>query len=752
MHIRRIGRERVALAGRRRGSPLRWLPVFLLITVPALAAPPLPAPPGAERLEALRGLDLDQAFAAVATGVRYEPYRGILRGAAGTALSRAGNAADQALLLADLLRGQGYRVRFARGRLADENLNVLLRGLYPPELPDIDFPAELDPFSLEDVHAAAAAAAEHVWLEVDQGDGSWLPLDPAFPRAVMGEAYAEAEERLDELPDAMEQRLTLVLREQTVGGATRELGRFDAPVAALGQTTLSLAIQGAAQLPAEEEKPASPSPMGGFGAILAGEEPATAAEEQPDASPDPVGTRYRRHLQMGAERITWQSSLVLDADPGSRLQREWLQITVQVPGEAAISVERDLFVADAPGAANDAPAEYRRYALTVLPGAVPTDAVEAFAARVTARLDVPAARERLQRLDRGAESAEGAAEARQLDDEAAPLLGQLMALRFAAESDVLTQRVALGNGVAVTQRIPRVLIASVEGDSESGRYRTALDLRLDQVEAWPFPGHASAAAVRFHEARGLQNTLLEAGVLERIAGERPPAANTGQLMARLPGGMSGLLAVHADQQDALDALPGLSPYARRLVEASLTRGHVVAIPSEPVELAGRPRYGWWDIDPATGRTIGVMDDGLHQALVDHSLASEEIGLHDHTGFTLGMIVGGVATHFRLAAGILEYGEVTEQLIKDIEKTIKDLKCFSCPQVDFKDQVKIQLGDSCWSKSYGIGYTNSGLKFCQAYTNGMSCSAAMILSGLRGKPTAPEWTVTHAIDKKLICEL
>ncbi len=752
MRIRWIGRKQAALAGRRPGSPLRWLPVILLATVPALAATPLPVPPGAEHLESLRRLDLDQAFAAVATGVRYEPYRGILRGAAGTALSRAGNATDQALLLADLLRGQGYRMRFVRGRLAGDNLNILLRGLYPPELPDIDLPAELDPFALGDASAAAAAAAEHVWLEVDQGDGSWLPLDPSFPRAVMGEAYAEAEERLDELPDAMHQRLSLVLREQTASGATRELGRFDAPVAVLGQTTLSLAIQGAAQLPADDEKPASASPMGGFGAILAGEEPDTPAEEQPDDPADPVGTRYRRYLQVGPERMTWQSSLVLDADPGSRLHREWLQITVQVPGEAAISVERDLFVADAPGADDRQPADYRRYALAVLPGPVATDAVEAFARRVSARLDVPGARQRLQRLESGAASAEGAAEARQLDDEAAPLLGHLMALRFAAESDVLARRVALGNGVAVTQRIPRVLIASVEGDSRSGRYRTALDLRLDQVEAWPFPGHANAAAVRFHEARGLQNTLLEARVLERITGEQTPAANTGQLMARIPGGMSGLLALHADQQDALNALPALSPYARRLIEASLARGHLVAIPSEPVELAGRARYGWWDIDRDTGRTIGVMDDGLHQALVDHSLASDQIGLNDHTGFTLGMIVGGVATHFRLAAGILEYGEVTEQLIKDIEKTIKDLKCFSCPQVDFKRQVKIQLGDSCWSKSYGIGYTNSGLKFCQAYTNGMSCSAAMILSGLRGNPTAPEWTVTDAIDKKLICEL
>lgn len=730
---------------------------LLLTTLAALVAlPPAYAAdavvsPGAHALAELRAIEgLDETFAAVATGVRYEPYRGILRGPEGTALSRGGNAADQALLLADLLRSQGYRVRYVRGRLEGQNLQTLLRGLYPPTLPQIDLPAELEPFALQNDGALAAVAADHYWLEVDQGNGSWLPLDPSFPRAVAGEAYAKAGERLDGLPDALYQRLSLILQEETAAGGIRELGRFDAPVAVLGQTTLSLAIQGARQLPAEKP-PARGNPLGGLGGALAGGAPA-AEEEKPAAPPEPVGTRYRRFLQVGAETVGWQSSVVLDANPKTRLLREWLQITVAVPGGEARTVERDLFVADAPGVSDGQPAEYRRYALAVVPGSIEPAAVESFAARVAKVLDVASAEKTVDRFTGDPRPGADAAEAAALDNRAGPLLGQLMALRFAAESDVLARRVALNNGVAVTQQIPRVLIASVEGDSKRRNYRTALDLRLDEVEAWPFPGNAARGANNFHEARGVQNTLLEARVLERLTGGGAPSANTGHLMAEVPGGTDGLLAFDAGRKDRLGELPGLPPYARRLIEGSLARGRMVAIPSQPVQLAGRARYGWWEIDPASGRTIGVMDDGLHQAMVDHSITSDRIGLNDHTALTLGMIVGAVATHFRLAAGILEYGEVTEQLIQEIEQTIKDLKCFSCPQAEVKLHLKPQLGDSCWYKSYGVGYTHSGLKFCQSYTDGMSCSAAMILSGLRGGSTRPGFTAPVLLDKKLICEL
>ena len=68
-------------------------------------------------LAASLGHDPQRIFAFVRDEVRYEPYVGLLRGAAGTLLARAGNSVDQSALLAELLQRSGQAVRFVAGSL-----------------------------------------------------------------------------------------------------------------------------------------------------------------------------------------------------------------------------------------------------------------------------------------------------------------------------------------------------------------------------------------------------------------------------------------------------------------------------------------------------------------------------------------------------------------------------------------------------------------------------------------------------------
>ena len=66
--------------------------------------------------------------------IAFEPYLGLLRGPTGTLMSRAGNALDQAVLLARLLNDAGYEARIARGELTQEAARRLVDHVRAPKV------------------------------------------------------------------------------------------------------------------------------------------------------------------------------------------------------------------------------------------------------------------------------------------------------------------------------------------------------------------------------------------------------------------------------------------------------------------------------------------------------------------------------------------------------------------------------------------------------------------------------------------
>jgi hypothetical protein len=720
-----------------------------LIMAPSIAAQQ--SLPGDAKLQEFRMLDLDGAFAAVATTIRFEPYAGILRGSRGTVLARGGNAADQVVLLADLLRANGYRVRFVRGTLAGANLDALVRSMYPPDVPAFALKEEYLPYDPASDAALRRLLSHHVWLEVDQGGENWLPLDPSFPRARIGEAYAAAKERLDDLPGDMYQRIVLTVHEETSDGAKRELGSLEGTAAELGLRPLSLLVLGVRQLETPEEGKAKGGSAGGlFGGVLSGgKKNEDNAAESPNA-PRPAGMVYRRTLLAGQDTTQLAPSLVRDDDPASRVRREWLKLVIHVPGRDPRTVVRDLYINDAPGVDGAAPTPYRRYTLAVLTGPIEPEAVRDHANRLRERVDLGASKVRIEAIGNNADE-EAASVAVAVDGEIGPLAGHLAGMAFAAESDALARRIAFSNGVIFAQAVPRIVITSVEGEAGAA-WRVALDLRLDEVEAWPYPGYASRAAEHFQSARGIQNTMLESDFLERILGFEQ-TANTANLVAAVEGVQGAMLLLVAGQEDQLDRIDGMSPYVRRLIAHSLESGREVIIPPEPLQLAGRMRLGWWERDPATGRVVGVMDDGLHQAMTSYSVSTTEISLDDDMGFVVGMIIGATGTQFLVAAKILEYGEVTDQLIADVEARVKMLKCLSCPKAEASVSAGASFGDSCYKveKKIEAGVSVSAGSFCEKYVAGMACASSMILNGLKGGSGGPSGSVEGGVNVEAGCQ-
>ena len=78
-------------------------------------------------------LDLDELkiIAYVSNAITFEQYSGLLRGVNGTIRSRAGNALDQAVLLASLLNSAGWETQIASGRLNQQDALRLIRMIAP---------------------------------------------------------------------------------------------------------------------------------------------------------------------------------------------------------------------------------------------------------------------------------------------------------------------------------------------------------------------------------------------------------------------------------------------------------------------------------------------------------------------------------------------------------------------------------------------------------------------------------------------
>ena len=72
------------------------------------------------------GVDAADLVDWVHSNIAFQQYPGLLRGAYGTLITRAGNTLDQALLLARLLGDAGYEVRIARAQIGKTDARRLL--------------------------------------------------------------------------------------------------------------------------------------------------------------------------------------------------------------------------------------------------------------------------------------------------------------------------------------------------------------------------------------------------------------------------------------------------------------------------------------------------------------------------------------------------------------------------------------------------------------------------------------------------
>ncbi len=59
--------------------------------------------------------------------------------------------------------------------------------------------------------------------------------------------------------------------------------------------------------------------------------------------------------------------------------------------------------------------------------------------------------------------------------------------------------------------------------------------------------------------------------------------------------------------------------AKTCIKKALDEGYVVVAPIRPIEAGGRALSGWWQVNPLSGATLGIMENGAGQALVKYAI-------------------------------------------------------------------------------------------------------------------------------------
>jgi hypothetical protein len=565
------------------------------------------------------GKDLTRIFDFVRDEIGYEPYRGSLRGPRGTLLAMAGNSVDRAALVASLLEQSGFKVRYARGPLPEPLARTLIAsvwvpraGLPPPAMAAAPAPMDAlagritgairrDSLLLRD-HLKAAGitppddstataaglvddARDHYWVEILR-DGAWAAMDPSFADAIPGRAYATAQQTFEQLPETLFHRVDVRLQIEEQAGETRsarEVLHYSARAADLSGVDVVLAHD-----PSEQPHQIQPFLV--------------VHEQRVDGAPFWV-KRPTRTTDTG----------LMDAFGGGGGDNtpvavaESLELDFIAPDGHKESTVREIF---------DRLGKKRRAAGVALSpdqllAAADATNVDDFVAAIYDVFLTTGAIEgaHLRGITTPAPVAP--------DDDVDVRAGLLQVnIAYTVISDTLSRRVKdpAGGLCRLYLDTPRVIIAELTGTADWRRL--GLDLRRDRASALVT---RSSPSLGFYAqvARGVIDGTLERFVVDHFWG-----SSNGQDERGNPIISTSWLFERAREQKSspVTLVRGTAPPngwadgdGRARIDEALAAGFAVVAPERAVEMAGVPRLAWWEVDPRTGGTVAVTDEGLHQA-------------------------------------------------------------------------------------------------------------------------------------------
>jgi len=686
----------VSCSGKKDGQPGSEAPAGREQAVPAdtgteskaLSSEPEAAP--SETLPA--GADWRDAFEFVRDAIRTEPSRYALKTAQGIEWGRSANPLEKALFLAGLLQEKGSIIEVARGTLGETAAKDLLRSIFPPakDVRDRKDAIVSEPAESREL---VEAVTRHFWVRMQDGD-DWIDLDPSFPAAEPGRAYAEMEETLDPADESLGTRVSVAIDSGDGGSEEPEsILAWDGGIGDVAGKPLAL--------------------------VLSAEFDKTADGE--------TRTSYNAALTAGGESL---ADGRIDAGE-SRIGRITLRVRFECLDEVISESVRILYAAT--GKASEPPL-FQRHALLITGDRIPAAAWKAELEAVADKDALAAIRAQVDEVKQDLKSDKVTRETLEkgagLEEKAGARLGHLINMIYASASDDETERAGASLSVAHWRAVPRILIASfLTGPRTSD---TLFDLRQDRVEAVALPGQIRAMKQSFLYGRGVVGSALEGRLLEVFSGK--PALTTAALMRQAARNKVPIRMFSALEKTAVAEI-GAPDGVAALIAATLDAGRIVVMPEKAVTWEGRKRWGWWDIDPRTMDTVGVLDTGLHQAMVQRTILETEGPLDEKMGMVIGAMTGAIDTYWLLSAMVLKHGALTKEALAEAKAYMKEIQAVMCPGIEEKVSVSVSLTlvdiEDCYKKEIEIFNAEAGVSvsmgWCDSFAKGFACVSTSILN-------------------------
>ena len=662
--------------------------------------------------------DWEESFRFVRDNIRTEPSRFPLKTAEGVRWGRSGNSLEKALLLAQLLEEGGLAVRIVEGEMDDRAAEKLLSTIFPPgkefsykkNVP-LSAPAK-DPDLI-------AAVKRHFWVEREDGE-KWIDLDPAFPGAKPGQAFASAVNTFEPADEALKTRVSIVLEYAPAdSGDPQAVLNWEGPLEEAADKAVSLTIVAEFRKAAEKEEEESEGAAGVFGAL---------GGQSSKKKKGPAGeiVSYNAALTVNGEGV---ADGQFSPEKGE-VDNLSLKIKFEGLGEVVSASERILFEKTEAGAA--APV-FQRHSILIAPNRIPAESWQARLKETTDTTTLADIKSQVEEIKKSlkAKKINQAVldKSSGLEQKMGAEIGHLLNMIFASTSDDQTEQEGISLSIGTYYQVPRILITTFSGDQDKSV--TAFDLRQDRIEAVPLPGQALNMKQTFLYGRGVMESILEGKLLELLTGT--PALTTAALMREAAEQQIPIRSYSRLDKENLQKTSPPEGVAAKLISV-LDSGRVVIIPEKSIDWGGQERWGWWDVDPRTMETVGVMDTGLHQAMIQRSILDSKGPLESKMGMVIGAIVGAVDTQWMLAGMVLKYGELNKAALEEAKAYMKQIDEVMCPGIEEKISVGVGVTliemEDCFTIGYEVGL-EAGVEisqaWCENFAKGFACASTTILN-------------------------